>query len=295
MGSNVVCSTSIGNARASNAWNRQQDVSRFSYVLMYGVFLYKQNGLTANQHLSFHQANSLDICSGVMSPTTPIPQSSQNGQSVENVPTPTSQNILTDTYLYNKERREDSLQHWYAARITFGRVHSVFNAIMSFEEGDVTPYLPVTKKKVYRMVNGKTSLTIENRPVHTGLLFVKATRSHYRSLLQASPRIPGLTPFYDHFSVSHTGRNDYLVVPDRQFDSFRRIIEADHEDILTDQNEVPAYLIGKRVRVTDGMFAGVEGTLLKWKHQRRVFVDLGLFGKYGTGYVRTCDFEVIDN
>lgn len=228
-----------------------------------------------------------------MHTTPPIPKDAQNGQSVRNVPMSNQQITISDTLLH-KPKHQDTQQHWYAARITFGRVHSVFNAIMSFDEGDVTPYLPVTRKKVYSMVNGKASVTIESRPVHTGLLFVKATRSHYKSLLQASPRIPGLTPFYDHFSVSHTGRNDYLVVPDRQFDSFRRIIEADHEDILTDQNEVPAYLIGKRVRVTNGMFAGVEGTLLKWKHQRRVFVDLGLFGKYGTGYVRTCDFEFID-
>ena len=252
------------------------------------------NGLTTNHLFSSHLADCHDFGSGVMHATPPIPKDTQNGQSVENVPMPTSPTVAHDTYLYNTTKPEDKRQHWYAARITYGRVHSVYNAIMAFEEGDVTPYLPVVKKQVYRMVDGKASATIESHPVHTGLLFVKASYAHYRKLLQASPQIPGLTPFYDHFSVSPTGRNNYLIVPDRQFDSFRRIIESDHADIFTDQSEVPSYLIGKRVRVTNGMFAGVEGTLLKWKHQRRVFVDLGLFGKYGTGYIRTCDFEVID-
>ena len=252
------------------------------------------NGLTTNHLFSSHLADCHDFGSGVTHATPPIPKDAQNGQSVENVPMPTSPTVTHDTYLYNTPKPEDKRQHWYAARITYGRVHSVYNAIMAFEEGDVTPYLPVVKKQVYRMVDGKALATIESHPVHTGLLFVKASYAHYRKLLQASPQIPGLTPFYDHFSVSPTGRNNYLIVPDRQFDSFRRIIESDHADILTDQSEVPSYLIGKRVRVTNGMFAGVEGTLLKWKHQRRVFVDLGLFGKYGTGYVRTCDFEVID-
>lgn len=39
--SNVVCSTLMGNARASYAWNRQQEGFTLFYVLMYGVLLYK--------------------------------------------------------------------------------------------------------------------------------------------------------------------------------------------------------------------------------------------------------------
>lgn len=243
--------------------------------------------MNTNHPFSFHHAYSHDICSGVISNTPPIPQDAQNGVSVENVPSAT---FITDT----NDIHEDKSQHWYAVRVTYGRVRAVYDAIKELEEWDITPYLPAAKKQVCRMIDGKASVSIESRPIHTGLLFVKASLSNYRKLLQTTPKIPGLTPFYDHFSVSITGRNNYLIVPDRQFDSFRRIIESDHEDILIDQTQVPTYLIGKKVRVTDGPFAGVEGTLLKWKHQRRVFVDLGMFGKYGTSYIRTCDFEVID-
>ncbi len=208
-----------------------------------------------------------------MSKTPPVPSDAQNGQSVENMPF--------------------STPHWYAARVTYGRVRSVYEAIMRLEQTDVTPYLPVAKRQVCQMVDGKAIISIEERPVHTGLLFVNASAENYRKLLHSERPIPGLTPFYDHFSFTPMGRNNYLVVPDRQFDSFRRIIESEHDDILIDQKQVPEYLVGKRVRVIDGPFAGVEGTLLKWKHQRRVFVDLGLFGKFGTGYIRTCDFEIL--
>ena len=256
-------------------------------------FLYKFNGLTTNQPFSFHQTHGHDFGSGVVSNTPLIPQNVQNGQSVENVPSANSKTFISDTPFHSPQS-EDTKEHWYAVRVTYGRVRTVYDTILNFDEGDVTPYLPAIKKQVYRMIDGKASVSIESRPIHTGLLFVKASLPNYQKLLKATPKTSGLTPFYDHFSISATGRNNYLVVPDRQFDSFRRIIESEHDDILTDQTKVPSYLIGKKVRVIDGLFAGVEGTLLKWKHQRRVFVDLGLFGKYGTGYVRTCDFEIID-
>ncbi len=237
-------------------------------------FLYKHHDdLKALQSTLSFRANSQDPSCGPASKTPPIPNETQNGQSVENTP--------------------NSPQHWFAVRVTHGRARAVYEAITKMQIDCVTPYLPVTKKKVCRIVNGEATIFIEEKPIHTGLLFVNASRVNYYKLLHTAPKIPGLTPFYDHFSVSPTGRNDYLIVPEKQFDSFRRIIESNHEDILTDQYQVPSFLSGKRVRVIDGPFAGVEGTLLKWKHQRRVFVDLGFLGKFATAYIRTCEFEFL--
>lgn len=161
------------------------------------------------------------------------------------------------------------------------------------DNANVIPYLPTARQPVCRIVDGKATIIMQERPVHTGLLFVNASPANYQRLLFESPKIPGLTPFYDHFTLSHTGRNSYLVVPDRQFDSFRRILESEQDDILIDQTQIPAYLSGKQVRVISGPFAGVEGTLLKWKHQRRVFVTLGPLGTFATGYIRTADVELL--
>ena len=226
--------------------------------------------MKALQSTLSHRANSQNPSCGPASKTPPISGEAQNGQTVRNAP-----------------------RQWFAARITHGRANSVYAAIVSRTEEEVTPYLPVTKTQVCQLVDGQPRIILKERPVHTGLLFVNATLRAYAQLLHTPPQIPGFTPFYDHFSVSPTGRNNYLVVPERQFDSFRRIIESNHEDILIDQQQVPDYLSGKRVRVTSGPFAGVEGTLLKWKHQRRVFVDLGALGKFATAYIRSGEFEIL--
>ena len=238
------------------------------------------------------QAKSLSSCCGLASNTPPVPSIAQNGQSVENALQGT---LHDDTLLYLKKKKEETTVRWYAARVTYGRAKTVYDSLVDLSaDAGITPYLPVTKKQVCRIVDGKPFMEVEEKPVHAGLLFVRSSYCNYRKLVRDSHNIPGFTPFYDHFSTSSTGNNDYLAVPDRQFESFRCIIESGHEDILVDQDKMPAYLSGKRVRVVGGVFEGVEGTLLKWKHQRRVFVDLGQFGKYGTGYIRTCDFEIIN-
>lgn len=253
-------------------------LTRFFYVLMYGVLLYKTTGLKTNQLNPSSSGSNPDTCSGVTTNTPPIQKTVPNGQSVENVPSPT---------------QADTPTNWYAARVTFGRANAVYQAIMQLENSNVTPYLPTARQPVCRIVDGKATVIMQERPVHTGLLFINATPYNYQRLLHDAPKIPGLTPFYDHFAFSPTGRNGYLIVPDRQFDSFRRILESGHDDILIDQTQMPSYLSGKQVRVISGPFAGVEGTLLKWKHQRRVFVTLGSLGTFGTGYIRTADVEIL--
>ncbi|MBR4326876.1 MAG: KOW motif-containing protein, partial [Bacteroidales bacterium] len=42
---------------------------------------------------------------------------------------------------------------------------------------------------------------------------------------------------------------------------------------------------GDRVVVIGGPFAGVEGIVMKYKHQKRVFVELQGVGRYATAYV----------
>ena len=240
------------------------------------------------------QADSPENSCGVASKTPPIQENAQNGESVGNMSLQTRAGATSSTSDASSCGKGDETTRWYAARVTYGRAQSVYQAIVQLGDSGVTPYIPLARRPVCRIVNGKATVTMAERPVHTGLLFVNASLANYRKLLNGAPQIPGLTPFYDHFTVSSAGRNEYLVVPDRQFDSFRRILESGHDDILINQEKVPAYLVGKHVRVISGPFAGVEGTLLKWKHQRRVFVSLGSLGTFGTGYISSGDVEVLE-
>ena len=150
--------------------------------------------------------------------------------------------------------------------------------------------LEYTNKKTEK----PTPHTIEE-PLDKGLLFVRTTLNDFRALLKYQVLIPGLTPYYNHFATNDSGKNEFLIVPDRQMESFKIIVESRNKDIIVKQAEMPKIIEGDRVCVTDGAFAGVEGVVMKYKHQKRVFVQLHGVGIYATAYVPGAWLKKIDN
>ena len=134
-------------------------------------------------------------------------------------------------------------------------------------------------------INAGAEPQVKEEPLDKGLLFMRSSLSVFRELLQSPLLVPGMTPYYNHFRTNEFGKNEYLIVPDRQMESFRIIVESRNQDILVNQTEVPQLIEGDHVLVTGGPFAGVEGIVMKYKHQKRVFVQLHGIGIYATAYV----------
>lgn len=185
-------------------------------------------------------------------------------------------------------------ENWYVIRVTQRREKKVYEEILARKIEGIELYLPHTPHEAVRIEEGVPMPSHVDIPINTGFIFVRCTREKYRELLTYSTDIKGLTPYYDHFHELENGNNDYLTIPDHQFNSFKKICDAADERKLINQQDMPTYLAGKHVKVLTGIFAGVEGTLLRWQGLRRVFVDLGPLGKFGTGFIRSCDFVVLD-
>jgi len=89
--------------------------------------------------------------------------------------------------------------------------------------------------------------------------------------------------------------DEFLTIPDRQMESFRIIVESRNKDIIVKQTEIPRMIEGDHVVVKDGPFAGVEGIVMKYRHQKRVFVQLQGVGCYATAYVPEAWLERVEN
>lgn len=234
-----------------------------------------------------HPANSQTTDSGLTSYAPPNPATFRNGQSVDNAP------ISTMPFY-----RPDKTQHWYVIRATRGRAQNVYDELVAINSPLFEVYLPCYHYEKLLIEEGDPKIDVTEEPIHNGLLFLRTTRTEFIKLLHNEypyPFIQGLTPYYDHFREIETGRNDYLVVPDKQFNDFRTIIQSQDQNILIDQKSMPTYLNGKKVEVISGPFAGVTGTMLRWKGLRRVFIQLDQLGTYGTGFIRTCDFRLLED
>lgn len=237
-------------------------------------------------NLTTHQANSQDSASGLISVAPPTCDMLADGQSVENIPLPTR--IRT---------QRDNSHHWFVVRATHGRAKQVYEEIIGLHSPDIEAYLPAYHYETMKIVNGLPEKVVDEGVLHHGMVFIRSTHDEYSKLVRAQepyPFIQGLTPYYDHFHERETGRNDYLIVPDYQFRNFRTLLESGDTHILVDQEAMPSYLHGKKVEIISGSFAGITGTMLRWKGLRRVFIRLEGIGTFGTGFIRNCDFRLMD-
>ena len=177
-------------------------------------------------------------------------------------------------------------RYWFPIRATHHRAQKIYDKIVSLRNDCLEPYLPILRHIEYTNedFNNPTQY-IADKPLDTGLLFLRSTVNDFRALLQYETMFPGMTPYYNHFYTNEFGKNDFLTVPDRQMESFKIIVESGNENILVRQSEMPDFVTGDSVIVIGGPFAGVEGVVMKYKHQKRVFVELQGVGRYATAYV----------
>ena len=174
-------------------------------------------------------------------------------------------------------------KYWFPIRATHHRAQQIYDKLVSLSDGNFEPYLPIIRHIEYSNedFNNPTQY-IADKPLDTGLLFLKSTLNDFRALLQFRTILAGMTPYYNKFSTNSFGTNDFLTVPEKQMQSFKIIVESGNENIIVRQNEMPEFVSGDNVVVIGGPFAGVEGVVMKYKHQKRVFVELQGVGRYAT-------------
>lgn len=184
------------------------------------------------------------------------------------------------------------VRYWFPIRATYHRAQKVYDALVALHDDRLEPYLPTLRR--VECTEGFGDPVVMEEPLDRSLLFMRSTLGDFRALLKSPLPIPGMTPYYDHFHTNEFGRNEYLVVPDRQMESFKIIVESRNQHIIVSQTEVPKFVEGDQVVVTDGPFAGVEGVVMKYKHQKRVFVQLRGVGTYATAYVPGAWLKPVD-
>ncbi len=177
-------------------------------------------------------------------------------------------------------------RYWFPIRATHHRAQKIYDTLVSLNDDNLEPYLPLLRHIEYTNEDFKNPTQyIADKPLDSGLLFLRSTLNDFRALLQYHTLLAGMTPYYDHFSINSYGTNDFLTVPEKQMESFKIIVESGNQNIIVNQGEMPTFISGDKVVVIGGPFAGVEGTVMKYKHQKRVFVELQGVGRYATAYV----------
>lgn len=105
-------------------------------------------------------------------------------------------------------------------------------------------------------------------PVVHNLIFIHSSRKSIDALKKQFESAAPMRYMIDRAT------NSPIVVPDRQMQDFIAVAGTMNEQLVYLKDVNAAVCKGDRVRVLEGVFAGVEGEVLRIKRDRRVVVTI---------------------
>lgn len=215
-------------------------------------------GLTSN---ALPEARNIDF-----------PTSSQTG-----VSTKSAFSEITSKHICCKE---NNVPHWYALRATYGREKKAYDYMVA---RGVTAFCPT--KEVVKLVKGKRKIVTESRLPN--IFFAYGTEEEIKSYVYDNVNLPFLRFYYRYVHIDRRIEKKPMVVPNYQMESLKIVCAVEVDDVIISNEEIPKFETGQLVRITKGAFAGVVGTVARYKGQQRVAVIVKGLVTAVTAYVPT--------
>ena len=176
---------------------------------------------------------------------------------------------------------------WYALKVHFNRIAPVLEYLEGESDRDlegesgVRCFVPMHTVEKY--TGGKLEYSREQ--LVKSLLFVQCTPE---TLSRTRAKFAGkVAPYYDSITVRP------LVVPDRQMDAFIALCDFKDSGLEYLGHDEGKYHLGDKVRVTEGVFKGLEGHIKRIRHDRRLVVTIDGIAAFATGFIPPAFLEVI--
>jgi len=154
-------------------------------------------------------------------------------------------------------------------RVTYSRE---MKAKEFLEQLGIECFLPMH----YVQIKGKHPRHRELKPAISNLIFIRSSQQVITELKMTKRE---LTPLrYMMFPVKDDNnvilRHDILTVPDQQMDNFIKVASIQDDRVFYIENLDFAGKPGQKVKVVEGDFAGVEGTIKRVKKNKCVVVQI---------------------
>ncbi len=262
VGSDVVCSTIIGNARASVRGMDNRTIPRFFMSIIADLTPDIRNDMNAllNAHTPRGRNRSPHV--GLTSNVLPEAQRSQTGVSSDYV--------------------QKANHEWFVLRVTYNRTQKAYSIVST---SDVQSYMPmhyVIKKEI-----GKKKRMLQ--PLLPNLFFVYATRETVNSIIKKKGEETSVLKFYLDKTkpLEDNGKHPPLTIPFTSMTNFIKATSTDSEHVRIVSAEQCHYKSGDIVKVIDGEFKGVTGRVARIAGQQRVVVEISGLCLVATAYIPT--------
>ena len=108
-------------------------------------------------------------------------------------------------------------------------------------------------------------------PAVHNLIFIRSTKQQLTNLKQS---VKELEPLRFIVRTNLDGNSEILRIPDKQMENFMRVASIQDDSVMFLQPGDYINKIGRRVLITEGIFAGVEGVIKRFKNNRHVVVQM---------------------
>ena len=262
VGSDVVCSTIIGNARASVRGIDNRTIPRFFMSIIADLTSDIKNDMNAllNAHTPKGRSKSPHV--GLTSNVLPEAQRSQTGVSSDYV--------------------QKADHEWFVLRVTYNRTQKACDIISTANVQSYMPMHYVIKKEI-----GKKKRMLQ--PLLPNLFFVYATRETVNSIIKKKGEETSVLKFYLDKTkpLEDNGKHPPLTIPFTSMTNFIKATSTDSEHVRIVSAEQCHYRSGDIVKVIDGEFKGVTGRVARIAGQQRVVVEISGLCLVATAYIPT--------
>ena len=262
VGSDVVCSTIIGNARASTRGMDNRTIPRFFMSIIANLTPDIRNDMNAllNAHTPRGRSRSTHV--GLASNVLPEAQRSQTGVSSDYV--------------------QKANHEWFVLRVTYNRTEKACDIISTAKVQSYMPMHYVIKKEI-----GKKKRMLQ--PLLPNLFFVYATREAVNSIIKKKGEETSVLKFYLDKTkpLEDNGKHPPLTIPFTAMINFIKATSTDSEHVRIVSSEQCHYKSGDIVKVIDGEFKGVTGRVARIAGQQRVVVEISGLCLVATAYIPT--------
>ena len=175
---------------------------------------------------------------------------------------------------------------WYPMRVTYGREVKVKEALDTL---GIENFLPMHYELVDPGDGNKKRMLV---PAIHNLIFIHDSREDITLLKTTRREFQPLRYITKHFAESVA--DNILTVPETQMRNFMRVASVQDDSVMFLDNSDYLNRVGRRVLITEGYFAGVEGIIKRIKKNKHVVVQLEGLAAVAVTYVPASCLRTLD-
>lgn len=158
----------------------------------------------------------------------------------------------------------DTAAEWYVLRVTYQRELSTKEYLDKLNIENFVPVRVVSRRNSKGQFFRACEVAVHN------YIFIRSTREVIDELKTYK------LPMLRYVMHPQNGENQIMIVPEEQMRNFIAVAGNEDEQVLFMSPEEVALSKGDKVRITGGVFEGVEGLLMRVKNSRgkRVVVKI---------------------